>query len=54
MLFRSGAGYVVEGLLSHCPAPVAVIPGRAPVPDEAEEGGARDDEDAAVAVAAEA
>lgn len=26
LLFSVGAGYVVEGLLSHCPTPVAVIP----------------------------
>lgn len=29
LLFSIGAGYVVEGLLSHCPTPVAVIPVRA-------------------------
>jgi nucleotide-binding universal stress UspA family protein len=29
LLFSIGAGYVVEGLLSHCPAPVAVVPMRA-------------------------
>ena len=34
-LLSVGAGYVVEGLLSHCPVPVAVIPGRAPAEDEA-------------------
>lgn len=26
LLFSIGAGYVVEGLLSHCPTPVAVVP----------------------------
>jgi nucleotide-binding universal stress UspA family protein len=35
-LLSVGAGYVVEGLLTHCPAPVAVIPGAAPA-DAAEE-----------------
>ena len=26
LLFSVGAGYVVEGLLAHCPAPIAVVP----------------------------
>jgi nucleotide-binding universal stress UspA family protein len=41
-LLSVGAGYVVEGLLSHSPVPVAVIPGRAPAEDEVgevDEGG---------------
>lgn len=38
LLLSVGAGYVVEGLLSHCPTPVAVIP----VPAAAGEGDAEE------------
>ena len=48
-LLSVGAGYVVEGLLSHCPTPVAVIPGGAPVAAETAPVETAQDEGAVVA-----